>query len=134
MLMLVGSIIVVLVAVRAVVASVRETLWLRSVRRTGRPVTGEVIDNEARNRPYYGGWLLYPVVRYQLDGKMHQGTIRNWVGKLELGSGVPLLVDPEDPYSPAAADRDTLVRGLMISLLMLAIGIALTLWAWHFRA
>ncbi|MFD7157578.1 DUF3592 domain-containing protein [Kribbella sp. NPDC059898] len=126
---------VVLTAMTAwfVVVSVREVLWLRGVRRTGRRITGEVVDNEARNRSYYGGYLLYPVVRYELDGKQYRGTVRNWQGKIELGSGLPLLVDPEDPYSPAVADRDSLGRGLAISLFMLAVALLLTYWGWQYR-
>jgi hypothetical protein len=64
---------------------------------------------------------------------MHQGTIRNWIGKLELGSGVPLLVDPDDPYSPAAADRDTTVRGLAGGIITLLFTLLLTWWAYTIR-
>jgi hypothetical protein len=131
--MLVVSILITLVVLRWVWKAVRETLRLRALRRTGVRVTGEVIDNEAKDRPYYGGALLYPVVRFQLDGKMHEGTIRNWIGKLELGSGIPLLVDPEDPYFPAAADRDTIMRGLVASIITLLVALLLTWWAYTIR-
>jgi hypothetical protein len=121
------------VAARSVVVAVRELLWLRGVRRTGQRITGEVVDNEARSRAYYGGSLLYPVVRYQLGSKEYRATVRNWVGKIELGSGVPVLVDPDDPYSPAVADRDSLGRGLLVSVVMLVVLLALTIWSWRLR-
>src|SRR3954471_12645572 len=130
-LVLVG--IFTLVAVRAVVISLRELIAVQRLRRTGARVEGEVVDNAARSRSYYGGYLLSPVVRYQLDGRTYQGTLRNWQGKLELGSGVPLLVDPADPYDPAAADRGTMTGNLPLSLVTLAIGIAMTIFAWHIR-
>ncbi|MEU0090572.1 DUF3592 domain-containing protein [Kribbella sp. NPDC006257] len=131
--MLVGAIVATLMTLLWVGRATRETLRLRALRRTGVRVEGEVIDNEARNRPYYGGALLYPVVRYQLDGKMHQGTVRNWIGKVELGSGLPLLVDPDDPYLPAAADRDSTVRGLAAGLITLVLALLLTWWAYTIR-
>uniref|UniRef100_UPI002FCDC415 DUF3592 domain-containing protein n=1 Tax=Kribbella monticola TaxID=2185285 RepID=UPI002FCDC415 len=131
--MLLPSILITLLSARWVWRSARETLRLRALRRTGIRVTGEVIDNDAQSRPYYGGALLYPVVRYQLNGTMHQGTIRNWIGKLELGSGVPLLIDPADPYSPAAADRDTVTRGLIAATITLLLCALLTWWAYTIR-
>jgi hypothetical protein len=131
--MLLPAVLITLVAVWWVWKAARATLRLRTIRRTGVRVTGEVIDNDAQNRPYYGGALLYPVVRYQLDGKMHQGTVRNWIGKVELGSGLPLLVDPDDPYLPAAADRDSTVRGLAAGLITLVLALLLTWWAYTIR-
>jgi uncharacterized protein DUF3592 len=131
--MLLPSILITVLSGRWVWQGARETLRLRALRRTGIRVTGEVIDNDAQNRPYYGGALLYPVVRYQLNGTMHQGTIRNWVGKIELGSGVPLLIDPDDPYSPAAADRDTITRGLVAGIITLFLCVLLTWWAYTIR-
>jgi uncharacterized protein DUF3592 len=133
MLTLVLMGIFTLVAVRSVIISIRELIAVQRLRRTGARVEGEVIDNAARSRSYYGGYLLYPVVRYRLDGKTYQGTLRNWQGKLELGSGVPLMVDPDDPYEPAAADRGTMTGSLPYSLITLAIGVALTIFAWHIR-
>ncbi|MFF0270767.1 DUF3592 domain-containing protein [Kribbella sp. NPDC004536] len=133
MAMLVFGCVLTVMTAWFVTSSVREVLWLRGVRRTGRQLTGEVIDNEARRRSTYGGYLLYPVVRYQLDGKQHSATVRNWQGKVELGAGLPLLVDPSDPYSPAVADRDSLGRGLFISLGMFAVALLLTYWGWQSR-
>ena len=131
-MLLLGAVLTVVTA-WFVASSVREVLWLRGVRRTGRRLTGEVVDNEARRRSYYGGYLLYPVVSYRLDGKQYRATVRNWQGKIELGAGLPLLVDPADPYSPAIADRDALGRSLLISLVMLAVALLLTYWGWQYR-
>ncbi|HWD83149.1 MAG TPA: DUF3592 domain-containing protein [Kribbella sp.] len=128
--MLVFGIILTAWTAWLVVISVRDVRWLRAVRRTGEQLTGEVVDNEAKRRPSYGGYLLYPVVRYQFAGKDYRSTVRNWQGKIELGSGLPILVDPKDPYSPAAADRDNLGRQLAIALFMFAVALLLTYWGW----
>ena len=127
--MLILSVVIGLVGVALVVYTIRNMLKMRKLRRVGTRITGEVIDNEARSRSYYGGYYLYPVVRYSLDGKWKEGTLRNWQGKIDLGSNIDLIVDPKEPWSPMAVDGDSTFRALVGSCVVLLGGMLLTIWA-----
>lgn len=119
-----------LLCVVGVVLLVRQVIvpWIRFLllRRGGVRLAAEVVDNDAQPLGSGKGAVLRPVVRYQVDGVRHVGTLENLVSNrtMELGRAIDILVDPARPNEPWAADEGTPPLGAYWYPIMVLIGIA----------
>jgi hypothetical protein len=126
---LVASTVLVLAGLSVVVRAARGLLGQRHARRAGKAVTGEVTAIDPRYRSYYGLYQLAPVVRYAIDGRVREARVPNQNGPAEIGSGMELVVDPADPYTPYAVYGQAFVSALAVGLAFTVFGAAMGLWS-----
>ena len=124
---------VVLVGFGVVTVARAVPWWLRQrrVARSGRPVVGEVTVLDPKYRAYYGLYQLTPVVRYEIDGQVHEARVVNQSGAVEIGSSLDLFVDPADPSTPFAAYGQAITGALAVGLGFTVFAVVMGVWALH---
>ncbi len=102
---------------------------VRALRRSGRRVVVEVVDNESYRRFDVRRSLRRPVVSYRFDGRSYRSTLGNYLGAAPLSTGVTALVLPAVPLDVVAADRNDARNQLIGSLAVTVLAVAAGGWA-----
>ncbi|WP_163567273.1 DUF3592 domain-containing protein [Fodinicola feengrottensis] len=97
------SLFLVLCMLYGLVRAGRKDWEFFRIRRSGIRVTGEVIGDDPRSRGSSGGYLLVPIVRYDIDGKQTEAPVANSTDKREVGDRLDLVVDPAKPVGAVGA-------------------------------
>ena len=109
--------------------TVRGLARQRHARSHGQAVPGEIVRLDPRAVSYYGLYQVRPVAGYVLDGTRREAAIANRVGSLEIGSGLDLVVETDDPWSPWAVYGSYLPTSLAASAIYVVIGLAAAGWS-----
>ncbi len=101
----------------------------RHARVHGQAVSGEVVRLDPRAVSYYGLYQLRPVAAYVIDGTRREAAIANRVGNLEIGSGLELVVEADDAWTPWAVYGSYLSTSLAASVIYVVLGLAAAGWS-----
>lgn len=112
-----------------IVRTVRALTQQRHARVHGQAVAGEVVRLDARTVSYYGLYQLRPVAAYVIAGTRHEAAIANRVGRLEIGSGLDLVVETDDAWTPWAVYGSYLSTSLAASAVYVVLGLAAAGWS-----
>ncbi|GAA1661732.1 hypothetical protein GCM10009765_09080 [Fodinicola feengrottensis] len=123
------SLFLVLCMLYGLVRAGRKDWEFFRIRRSGIRVTGEVIGDDPRSRGSSGGYLLVPIVRYDIDGKQTEAPVANSTDKREVGDRLDLVVDPANRWEPWVLYHNMFSQSLVIYAIGLLVAAGFTWWA-----